>query len=98
MPNMRFVTSCVNSTAAAITPMVDQERGITRSTFLKYVDRDNLRDVESQLGYSVHPSQGLTMAGDYHVSYHKSRFRGKPCVYFRWSCIEHVFVEVSYGA
>ena len=88
-----FVTSCVNSTAAAITPMVDQERDITRSTFLKHVDRTELRDIELQLGYAAHPRQGLTMAGDFHVAYYRSKFKGRPCVFFRWSAIEYVFVE-----
>lgn len=90
---MRFVTNCVNSTSRDITPMVDAEKDITRRTFLQHVDRENLRDVEKSLGYDEHPSQGLTMAGDYHVSYHRSVFRGQPCYFFRWSSIEYVFIE-----
>lgn len=88
-----FVTTCVNSTREAITPMVDQEADITRATFLKHVDREELQEIEQQLGYSSHPKQGLTMAGDFHVSYHRSTFRGRRCYFFRWSAIEHVFVE-----
>lgn len=59
------------------------------------MDRENLREIECQLGYALHSRRGLTMARDYHVSYHKSRFRGQPCVYFRWSAIEYVFVEAA---
>lgn len=90
----RFVTNCINSTSEAISPMVDAARDIiSRRTFLKHVDRDDLRQVERECGYDTHPKQGLTMAGDYHVSYHRSEFRGKRCYYFRWSAIEFVFVE-----
>lgn len=88
----QFLTNCVSSTARDITPMVDAERNITRRTFLKHVDRRSLERVEAELGYSAHPAQGLTMAGDYHVAYYRSTFRGKPCVFFRWSAIEYVFV------
>lgn len=87
-----FVTTCVNSTFEAIHPMVDAARDITRRTFLTHVDANELRDIERQLGYAAHPKQGLTMAGDFHVCYHRSLFRGKPCYYFCWSAIEHVFV------
>lgn len=88
----RYVTSCVHSTYEAIHPMVEAARDISRATFLKHVDRENLREVEAELGYSRHPRQGLTMAGDYHVSYHRSTFCGRPCWFFTWSAIEHVFV------
>lgn len=89
---MRFVTTCVNAGIGKdIDDMVDRSRDISRRTFLKHVDRNNLKEIEGNLGYADHPSKGLTMAGDYHVSYAKSKFRGKPCVFFIWSAIEHVF-------
>jgi len=88
----RFTTTCIDSTANAINTMTDSARKITRRTFLSHVDRDELAGVESGLGYELHPANGLTMAGDYHVGYFKSRYRGKPCVYFDWSRIEHVFI------
>lgn len=93
----RFVTTCVNSTREAISPMVDAEQDITRRTFLKHVNRDELADIERHLGYASHPRGGLTMAGDFHVAYYRSTFRGNRCYFFRWSAIEHVFVEASNG-
>ncbi len=90
---MRYRTCCVESTAALITPMVEAARDITRRRFLKHVDRAELREVERMLGYYAHHSQGLTMAGDYHVSYHRSVFGGHPCYYFRWSAIEYIFTN-----
>lgn len=38
---------------------------------------------------------GLTMAGDYHVTYYKSRFKGRRCVGFDWSRIDHIFGEAT---
>jgi hypothetical protein len=74
-----------------LTEMVDSATDITRKTFLAHVDRDDLRQVELGLGYDAHPKQGLTMAGDYHVSYHRSKYKGKRCYFFKWSGIEYVF-------
>lgn len=84
-------TCCVTAEGADIEDMVDNARDISRRTFLRYVDRAGLFEIEVGLGYATHPSRGLTMAGDWHVSYHKSRYQGRPCVYFRQSMIEHVF-------
>lgn len=93
MSGATYVTCCVNSTAELITPMVEQERQISRRTFLAHVDRESLRDVERSLSYDDHPRRGLTMAGDWHVGYYKSRYGGRPCVFFRHSHIEYIFQE-----
>jgi hypothetical protein len=93
MPLKRYLTNCtVQGNGSAITAMIDVAREITRKTFLKHVDRASLVELERSLGYAAHPRQGLTLAGDYHVQYAKSTFRGRPCVYLTWSCIEYVFV------
>lgn len=90
-----FLTNCVScpgsNAGEAIQAMVDAARDITRRTFLKHVYRNELIQIERDLGYEFHPKRGLTMASDWHVSYHKSVFRGVPCIYFRWSGIEHIF-------
>lgn len=71
--------------------MLDSSREITRRTFLKYVDRDSMREMELGLGYVAHHKQGLTMAADWAVSYHKGRYKGRRCIFFQWSAIEHIF-------
>ncbi len=96
MKRLPYKDNCVNTGGAAVEwliQMIDDAREITRTTFLKHVDRDDLRRVEEDCGYSAHPKQGLTMAGDYHVSYHKSKWNGRLAYYFRWSAIEYYFVE-----
>lgn len=86
-----YVTNCVQSTERAITDMVDNSRDITRRTFLKHVHREDLARIAEEMGYAKHPRQGLTLAADWSISYHKSQYRGRPCVYLCWSAIEYIF-------
>ncbi len=90
-----YLTNCVNcpgpNPGETINAMVDRARDITRRTFLTWVDPLAFGLAQESLGYEAHPTRGLTMAGDWHVSYHKSRFRGEPCVYFQHSAIEYIF-------
>ena len=73
--------------------MIDRAIEVSRRTFLKHVHRDDLGELEALLGYEDHPRRGLTMAGDYHVSYHRSKLHGKTVYYFKHSAIEYVFRE-----
>jgi hypothetical protein len=73
--------------------MERRARLISRRTFLMHVNREEIHKWERRLGYADHASVGLTMAGDYHVTYYKSRFKGRRCVGFDWSRIDHIFGE-----
>jgi hypothetical protein len=73
--------------------MIEGNITISRKTFLKKVDREELRILENALGYFDHPSKGLTMAGDYAVTYHRSKLHNQTVYYFRHSAIEYVFVN-----
>ena len=73
--------------------MIELNLEISRKTFLKKVDREELRILENELGYFDHPAKGLTMAGDYTVSYHRSTLHNQTVYYFRHSAIEYVFVK-----
>jgi len=87
-----FYKSCVQFHGAeveALNAMIHSAQQITRRTMLKHVD---LRPIACELGYDAHPSQGLTMAKDWAISYYKSTFRGWPTYFFKWSAIEHIFV------
>lgn len=85
-----YYGNCVNfpKSVKHLSDMIDSGVNITRSTFLKHVDRDSLKQIESYLGY---PMGRLTMAGDWAVSYYKGRLCGKEVVWFQHSCIEYVF-------
>lgn len=87
-----FYRSCVDwprSDVGALRDMIDNAKDITRRTFLKHVDLDQLKETEANLGYDKH----LRMKDDYHVSYHRSTLHGKRVYYFKWSGIEHVFTK-----
>jgi hypothetical protein len=96
MKRLHYRTNCVNTPEGEVphlSQMIQESRDITRATFLKHVDCDELRECEAECGYAAHPSQGLTMAADWSVSYHRSKFNGRLAYYFRWSAIEFYFVE-----
>lgn len=89
---MTFVTNCVGSDGPSINAMTDTARPITRRTFLRYVDRANLTEIERGLSYDTGTERGgLRMANDWHVGYYRSTYQGRPCVYFDHSRIEWIF-------
>ena len=96
---MTFYNSCVTWPAhdvdakGGLSDMIDEAYEISRRTFLKQVDRCELRDLDDALGYAPRPRQGLTMARDYHVSYHRSLLHGRRVYFFNHSAIEYVFTE-----
>ena len=92
---MQYFNNCVNwdrRDIDGLTDMINNNLDISRKTFLKHIDKEEIQAVEDDLGYAQHPSQGLTMAGDYHISYHRSKLHGKRCYYFCHSGIEYVFI------
>lgn len=74
--------------------MIDEHVDVSRRTFMKHVGREELMDMAENLGYSSHPRKGhgLTMAADWSISYHRSKYRGHRVYYFRWSAIEYIYV------
>ena len=71
--------------------IVDNNIRISRRTFLKNVGIDNVKELEDRLGYWSHHRKGMTMAQDYHVSYHRAKYEGETVYYVRHSAIEYVF-------
>lgn len=88
----QYHTNCVSSTAEAIDDMTENARGVTYETVRKHCE--GLRQWAESLGYSPASNRGcgLTLKDDYAVSFHKSRYEGKPCYYVRWSAIEYIWV------
>lgn len=97
MSGLVYHNNCVNWPAqdvhaeGGLVDMIDSSLDVSRKTFLKHVDRESLQNLEVELGYEMHPKQGLTMAGDFHVSYHRSRLHGETVYYLKHSAIEYVF-------
>lgn len=91
-----YAGCCITSDGDSITKMIETERPIGRRTFVKTVHRAELAELERSLCYDTGTERGgLRMANDWHVSYHRSTYRGRPCVYFRHSAIEYIFVEAG---
>ena len=99
MGTYRFYRDCVSWPERAEKPgglsdMIDDAIDISRKTFLQHVDKLDLNYLEvASMGYAEHHKQGLTMAGDWHVTYHRSKLHGKRVYYFRHSAIEYVFTN-----
>lgn len=95
---LNYHNNCVNwdrddvHSEGGLCDMIDQNKTITRQTFLKHVSRHDRQHLESVLGYAPHDKQSrLTMKRDHHVSYHRSKLHGATCYYFKLSAIEYVF-------
>lgn len=87
----RFRTSCVNAKGVDINAMKDAAKQVTRRTFMRYVNKEDLKQIEKDLSYN----KGFHMSNDWHVAYYLSTYRKTTCAYFVHSAIEYVFVEVS---
>lgn len=98
MQRLKFFSDCVHwpeDQVEDLNAMIREGKEITRTTFLKSVDPEEMKRLEQQLGYERDPRKGLTMAKDWHVGYYRSTVRGCPAVYFVWSAIEHVFTDLE---
>ena len=86
----RFLTTCVDIPSEdleAFEEMMENAKSVTYETLRRHCE--GLREWEDMLGYG----SWLRMKDDYAVSFYKSTFKGKPCYYFDWSRIEHVWVR-----
>ena len=89
MKEFTYVNNCISAQGLDITDMVDQAIQITVRTFAKHCD---YREASAMLGYGDCP--GLTLANDYAVTFHKSKYRGKPCYYICHSAIEYIYLKI----
>ena len=90
-----YETNCTlldRSDVGALHTMIDAAEDVTLATVRRHCDLAGLLD---DLGYAVGSEQGLHIKDDWHVTYHKSQFRGRPCYYVRHSAIEHIFLEAA---
>jgi hypothetical protein len=89
-----FVTTCVSAKGEDIDEMNRAARDVTYRTMLNRVGEAFI-EMQGVIGYDINGKRetGLRMKNDWHVSYHRSTYQGKPCFFFRWSHIEHIFQE-----
>ena len=90
-----YATTCVLEgieNTQALMDMTDDAVEVTLQTIRRHCD---LSGFESDCRYAVGPERGLHLKDDFHVSYHKSRYKGRPCYYVRHSAIEHIFMRLD---
>jgi len=88
-----YKTSCVSAKGEDIQAMQAAAVGMSYRTMLRRCE--GLIEKAEELNYvrASHIDHGLTLRNDWHVSYHKSMYRGEPCYYFVWSHIEYIWVK-----
>lgn len=87
-------TTCVNSDYKSITDMQTKAKPITYRTLRRCVGAAVLEPIEQNLCYDTGTERGgLRMSRDWAVSYAKSEYQGKPCLYFAHSHIEYIFLQ-----
>lgn len=87
----RYFTNCVNSTERAINDMRAVATDVSYEQFAHQCH--GLPEWAEQMGYSKNPgkSGNLTLRKDFHVSYHRSKYKGRTCYYLIHSAIEYIW-------
>ena len=96
MKTYHYRTCCVDSTGEAINAMTDQAFDSSLQAMRRRCG--DLTEWEKVMGYDTGNERGgLRLKDDWHVSFHRSRYRGQPCYYIKHSAIEYIWTEVTYG-
>lgn len=82
----KFIGSCVGLDGPDINKMMEEEKEITLKTMKRHCDLSSFEHV-------LHYGRDFPLAKDWHISYHKSTYGGKPCYFLRHSAIEYVWVR-----
>jgi len=88
----KYITNCVNCRSVnELHTMIDKAVKISFDSFIKDIDADELRSLFPYYNWKKGDSNGLKLMDDWAVSYWKSKFRKKPCVFINHSSIEYIF-------
>lgn len=86
-----YVGCCIELDGDDINAMSDTRTNISNDRFRRLIGTEAYRWLSRELGYV--PGEKLTLRSDWHVSYHRSTYQGKPCLFLVWSAIEYVFTQ-----
>lgn len=95
---VEFVGTCVAFTLAELQAYDETERDITYRTFAKHVGPEVIREINCGEGigcarYDYEPGRaGLTLKQDWHVTFGKGKWKGKPAVGMHHSSIHHIWI------
>lgn len=82
-----YRTNCTLAKEKELSLMIENSSEISYEKFLKLVDEESFNELAKSLGYD----KDFPIQKEPYISYHKSTFRGKDCVYLVQSAIEHIF-------
>ena len=77
--------------AELLLEMGDNSEEIDYEDIRKEISQKELRILFP--GYNWDNQGGLQLHNDWIVTFHKSKYNGKKCLYIRWSAIEFVWVK-----
>ncbi|MGV0949170.1 MAG: hypothetical protein ACOYB3_00765 [Azonexus sp.] len=104
----RYEINCVAADGNDINEMIDVAQDVTYQDFFRNVPLSAVFDAGIGYDYYWTPAQAilagvdyhevarnkpLTLKKDWHVSYHRSVYQGRPCYFLVHSAIEYVFVK-----
>lgn len=85
MPGYTYIGCCVDLPGEFVTDMVDQSIQVTYRTLREHVGGEAV---------DAHwPDRCPHISTDWHVQFHRSKYRGLRCYYVVHSAIEHIFVR-----
>lgn len=87
----KYTTNCVNSSAAVLDPMLEKAEEISFGQFTQEIDTTELQQLFPHYDWTANNPDSLRLEDDYTVSWWRSKFKGRPCVFLCHSCIEYIF-------
>ncbi len=80
---MYFIGTCVGLPAAELEAFDDSAKEITYRTFLRHVGGEIVRELDAAFG--------VPLRRDWHVSFERGKWQGKPAVCLHHSGIHHLW-------
>lgn len=92
----KYETCCVDApNGELIDALKENARQISYRTFRRHCE--GVDEWAASKGYDRRSDQGVTLKGDWAVSFHKSTYDGRPCYYICWSGIEYIWTKEGAG-
>ena len=82
-PRPQFIGTCVSIESGEIHAYDDTERPISYRTFARHMGRDMIREINSWFE--------VPLSRDWHVSFGRGTFQGRPVLVLHHSRIHHFF-------
>lgn len=85
-----YIGDCTGLSGDLISNMTDTAEDLTYDEFIFIVSENELVKVFPD--YDWNNGKNLKLRDDWAVSFHKSKYDGRDCLYVKWSAIEFVWI------